>query len=108
VSRYTGLASCVSIRALTNSDALHSVTLEDLTWLPLCGSGSFVWSVLRSTHRVFNQAFSMKLFSNVLCKSDDSLTDSIKVLSLSLTLAELIRAERSIHTNVDIKQLKLS
>lgn len=44
----------------------------------------------------------MKLFSNGLCKSDDSLTDTIKALSLSLTVAELIG---SVHTNVDIKQL---
>lgn len=49
----------------------------------------------------------MKLFSNGLCKSADSLTDAIKALSLSLspTLAELIGAEEGLHTNVDIKQL---
>lgn len=96
------------IRTLANSDALHGFALEDLTWFLLYGCGSFVWSVLRSTRRVFNQAFSMKLFSNGLCKSADSLTDAIKAPSLSPTLAELIRAEEGLHTNVNMKQLKLS
>ncbi|KAK9956139.1 hypothetical protein ABG768_013892, partial [Culter alburnus] len=50
----------------------------------------------------------MKLFSNGLCKSADSLTDAIKAPSLSPTLAELIRAEEGLHTNVNMKQLKLS
>lgn len=77
VSRYTGLAPVVC------PSLAHGFALADLTWLPLYGSGSFVWSVLRSTHRFFS--LFQKLFSNGLCNSADSLTDAIKALSLSFS-----------------------
>lgn len=79
----TAMSLLLNPTASDNYDVMHGRAVEDLTFLPFFGSGSFVSSVLRSTHRVFNQAFSMKLFSNGLCKSVDSLTDAIKALFFS-------------------------